>query len=180
MVLNKSIYRIGLVILLTWPFLISSSRAQGECELHKRELKEIHKFFDDDVEILPESSDTDRISKNEHYHPGDCLFQIKDREKKIRGYLLSTRAKGRHDYFDYGVIFSYDLTVRKVIVTVYRSTHGAAICQKNWLSQFEGYKGGPLELGRDIDAVSGGTLSATSLVRDIHRAFLLLSSLYPE
>lgn len=179
MVLNKSIYRIGLLILFTWPIFVSSSRAQGDCELHKRELKAIHKSFGETVDIIPAISAADSTFENEHYHPGDCLYFIKDKEE-IRGYLLSTGAKGRFDYFDYSVIFSQDATILKVIVTVYRSTHGAAICQKNWLSQFEGYKGGPLELGPDIDAVSGGTISATSLVRDIQRAFLLVSSLNTE
>jgi hypothetical protein len=176
MVLNKNIYRIGLVIILTWPILVSSSWAQGDCKLHKRELKAIHKSFGETVEIVPALSAADSTFENEHYHPGDCLYHIHDQEE-VRGYLLSTSAKGRYDYFDYSVIFSHDQIVRKVIVTVYRSTHGAAICQKNWLSQFEGYKGGPLQLGKDIDAVSGGTMSASSLVRDIERTHLLLSSL---
>jgi len=179
MVLNLNKYRIGLVILLAWPIFVSSVRAQGECKLHKREVKAIHKVFDESVVISPAGLNADLSSENKHYHPGDCLYRIMDSEE-IRGYLLSTRAKGRYDYFDYSVIFSKDLIVRKVIVTVYRSTHGAAICQKNWLSQFEGYQGRALELGRDIDAVSGGTLSATSLVGDIHRTYLLLSSLYDE
>lgn len=179
MVLSKHRFWIGLAILLTWPIFVSLSWVQEDRELHKRELKAIHKSFGEAVEIVSDSTTADRLSENEHYRPGDRLYQIME-GNEIRGYLLSTRAKGRYDYFDYSVIFSHDLIIQKLIVTVYRSTHGAAICQKNWLSQFEGYKGGPLELGPDIDAVSGGTLSATSLVTDIQRSHLLLSSLYAE
>jgi Na+-translocating ferredoxin:NAD+ oxidoreductase RnfG subunit len=179
MVLNKRIYRIGLAIFLALPIFVSSSWAQGDCKLHKREHKTVQKLFGETVKILPESAAAESLSENENYRSGDCLYRITDREE-IRGYLISTRTKGRYDYFDYCVIFTQNLIVRKVLVTVYRSTHGAAICQKNWLSQFEGYQGGPLELGPDIDAVSGATLSATSLVRDIHRTHLLLSSLYAE
>ena len=109
-----------------------------------------------------------------HLHPCDCLYIIKI-AGEIKGYLFSTRAKGRFDYFDYSIIYAGDLSVLEVFVTVYRSTHGAAICQKKWLSQFKGYRGDPLKLGSDIDAVSGGTLSATSLVSDIQRCHLFMS-----
>lgn len=179
MVLGKNILRIGLVILLSGLVFLSQAAAQDECKLHKREVKEVAKLFGESQVIVPAFSQLDSISSKEYFHPGDCLYRIKE-QGEVQGYLLSSRAKGRYDYFDYSVIFSEEKAILKVLVTVYRSTHGAAICQKNWLSQFECYKGGELELGPDIDAVSGGTISATSMVMDIQRCYLLISSIGAE
>lgn len=110
---------------------------------------------------------------------GDQLLRI-SREGVMKGYLLRTSAKGRYDYFDYDVFYSPGLVVEGVMVTVYRSTHGAAISQKKWLSQFNGYAGGELKLGKEIDAISGATFSATSMVDDIQRCFELMTNLKAE
>jgi hypothetical protein len=179
MVLSKHIKVIGLGIVLSLTFFLSQAKAQDNCKLHKREVKEVTKLFGESTEIVSALTENDSHSAVEYLHPGDCLYRIVENEKH-RGYLLSTSAKGRYDYFDYSVIFSQEKAILRVIVTVYRSTQGAAICQKNWLSQFEGYKGGAMELGSDIDAVSGGTISATSMVKDILRCHLLISSLETE
>ena len=107
---------------------------------------------------------------------GDLLFEITE-ENENRGYVLSTEAKGRYDYFDYTVYYSKELVVKGLIVTVYRSTHGAAICQRKWLSQFKGYDGEKLTLGKEIDAISGATFSAESVVQDIQRCYSLMTGL---
>lgn len=107
---------------------------------------------------------------------GDRIYILK-RQDEIIGYLMATRALGRYDYFDYLLAYGPDLTVRGLIITVYRSSHGAAVCQKKWLSQFEGYAGEDLTLGKEIDAVSGATISAASLVKDLKRCYQLMNEL---
>ena len=176
MVLIRKHTWIILALLLVWPLAFSRPQAQEPCKPVKKVSRVIQDLFGEDHEILPLQISADRASLPESYHRGDCVFSIRQGEQ-VRGYLISTRAKGRYENFDYSVIFSEQFTVMKVLVTVYRSTHGAAISQKQWLSQFEGYQGGKLELGSDIDAVSGGTLSAISMLEDIQRCHLLISTL---
>ena len=98
----------------------------------------------------------------------------------VLGYLLSTRAMGRFDHFDYLIAFASDFSVLGLTITVYRSSHGAAICQKKWLSQFEAYAGEDLKYGKDIDALSGATISATSMVKDVQRCYQIMISLKEE
>lgn len=179
MVLAKHIKVIGLGILLSLSAFVPQTMAQDNCKLHKREVKEVTKLFGETTEIISAFTEKGSNSALEYLQPGDCLYRITEQEE-IKGFLLSTSAKGRYDYFDYSVIFSKEKIILKVMVTVYRSTHGAAICQKNWLGQFAGYKGGAMELGSDIDAVSGGTISAKSIVKDIQRCHLLITSLETE
>ncbi len=162
-----------IVLIVAALFTISMTSSDEPCSLKKREGKELATLFGDDhhVEILPFTGDltlqTDLIRKN------DCLHLVY-RDEDVAGYLLSTSAKGRFDYFDYSVIYSKELKVLYVMVTVYRSDHGAGICQKKWLEQFVGYQGGAMSIGKEIDAVSGGTISSASMVDDIQRCQQLM------
>lgn len=115
----------------------------------------------------------------ESLREGDSFYLLKQ-EDLVIGYLLSTRTLGRYDYFDYLLAFAPDLSVKGITITVYRSSHGAAICQKKWLSQFEAYGGEEITLGKEIDAVAGATISATSLVKDIQRCYRLATTLKEE
>ena len=161
-----------IVILGHVPYKLSGD----SCSLRKKEKKEIASLFGEGrtMETLPVP--VDLTSSVESFRSGDCV-QLIWYDGKVEGFILSTSAMGRFEFFDYSVIFSKQFTVLSVMITVYRSTHGAAICQKRWLDQFKGYSGGELELGRDIDAVSGATFSATSMVRDIQRSRQLMLSL---
>ena len=156
--------------------LLSTARAQDHQTLSKKEMKEASKVFEGEViagqVILADFS----TSTGEVLREGDLLFKITE-ENENRGYVLSTEAKGRYDYFDYSVYYSEELVVMGIIVTVYRSTHGAAICQRKWLSQFNGYDGEDLALGKEIDAISGATFSAESVVQDIQRCHALMTGL---
>lgn len=153
--------------------------SQDMCKLKKKEFKNIRSCFNDSAEPelfrIPEKA---REVLN-YLNPENCVYTIQD-SSAILGYLLQTRAKGRYDYFDYGIIYAPDLSIIRVYVSVYRSTHGAGISQKKWLNQFKGYQGGSLELGSDIDAVSGGTISSESLVNDIKRCHSLMSAILPK
>ena len=153
--------------------------AQDKHTLSKKEMKELSRVFGEELMvsevILANCSNSSRHLVRE----GDLLFSISE-ENENRGYVLSTEAKGRYDYFNYSVYYSEELVVKGLIVTVYRSSHGAAICQKKWLSQFNGYDGKELKLGKEIDAISGATFSAESLVEDIQRCFALMTGLRDE
>ena len=109
---------------------------------------------------ITEAVDHDRPS------PGIVVYDLLDRGE-IAGYAVMTSAKGKHDYFDYLVIYDTGLSIRHVQVFEYRSDHGFEICSRGWLSQFEGKSGCSLNYGTDIDAVSGATYSAPSLTEDI-------------
>ncbi len=159
--------------------LFSNVMAQDPHTLSKKEMKELSRVFEGELMVSEVILADFSTSTGQMLREGDLLFKISE-EKENRGYVLSTEAKGRYDYFDYSIYFSEDLVVKGLIVTVYRSTHGAAICQKKWLSQFIGYDGGELNLGKEIDAISGATFSAESIVMDIQRCFALMTGLKDE
>ena len=83
------------------------------------------------------------------------------------GYVFFTKAKGRFDFFEYMVILSEQGSVQKVKVLQYISEHGGEIRSSKWLDQFCGYTSGPLVYGKDIQALSGATISAGAITKDI-------------
>lgn len=105
------------------------------------------------------------------------VSQLKADESEL-GYACFASSKGKNDYFDYMVIFDTDLLIKKVVVLVYRSTYGGEIMSRSWLKQFIGKsKGEFMEMDKDIDGISGATLSAPSITQGVKELSLLISDM---
>jgi len=156
------------LFLLLALFGVQGAMAQERVQLSKKESRFVYALFPQ--EAIPEKLkiQVQDTAGWEVIRAGDLIYQVRQQDQ-LYGYLLSTRAKGRYDYFDYLLAFDPDFSVLGLSITTYRSSHGAAICQNRWLSQFTGYSGEELRLGKEIDAVSGATISAEALVRDLKR-----------
>jgi Na+-translocating ferredoxin:NAD+ oxidoreductase RnfG subunit len=164
------------LFILLFLFSFSWARSQEPEPLTKKELKFVKAMFSEEAyaeEISIQGQDPVRSGS---ILEGDHVYLVR-KEDQLNGYLLSTSALGRYDFFDYLVAYAPDLSILGMTVTAYRSSHGAAICQKKWLGQFDGYSGEELTLGKEIDAVAGATISATSMVEDVQRCYRLMSSL---
>lgn len=84
-------------------------------------------------------------------------------------------SKGKNDLFDYLVLFDESMTIKKVVILVYRSSYGGEIMAKYWLKQFEGkYNGEQFEFNKDIDSISGATISAPAITNGIKSLSLLM------
>lgn len=160
-------------------FLLGSfswALSQDPAQLTKKEQKFASRVFEGEpaaeLLIFPHQD----AALEDLFMDGDRVYLL-SRQDLVMGYLLSTRAMGRYDYFDYIIAYAPDLSVIELSILVYRSDHGAAICQKGWLGQFKAYSGEELTLGKDIDAIAGATISATSIVRDMKRSYQLMVGL---
>lgn len=79
------------------------------------------------------------------------------------------------EYFDYFVLFNALGTVELVRVFNYQATHGEAITAPGWLRQFNGYSGETtLNAGKNIDGISGATISVKGITTDIQHKTRLL------
>jgi hypothetical protein len=82
------------------------------------------------------------------------------------------------EYFEYFLITDNSSNVIHVEVFNYQSTKGHEIMSKSWLRQFVGYKPDKnLVFGRDIDGISGATISARAITEDIPLAVKALQEL---
>ena len=145
-------------------------------DLNRKVKKQVGNYFGENPQVREFQIPEELKVSNELLKEKDRVYSILGDGGQL-GYLISTRAKGRYEEFDYSVIFAEDLSVIGVLVTTYRSTHGVGICSKGWLKQFHGYRGEELMLGKDIDSISGATISATSIVADIRRCYQVMESL---
>ncbi|MGE5357227.1 MAG: FMN-binding protein [Deltaproteobacteria bacterium] len=74
----------------------------------------------------------------------------------------------RAEFFDYFILFDSTTSILSVKIFNYEATHGQEITVKGWLKQFNGFHGeSELIVGKDIDAISGATISVHSITNDV-------------
>ncbi|AHW58535.1 FMN-binding domain-containing protein [Draconibacterium orientale] len=82
------------------------------------------------------------------------------------------------EYFDYYILFDEHKTVQAVKVYNYQATHGYEITAKGWLKQFIGFNGSDsLKVDKNIDAISGATISVYAITADVENKTALLKKL---
>ncbi len=81
------------------------------------------------------------------------------------------------EFFDYYIIFDISKKVKTVKVFNYEATHGQEITSNGWLKQFIGYdEESELVVGKNIDAISGATISVHGIVNDIQEKTSILKN----
>jgi hypothetical protein len=73
-----------------------------------------------------------------------------------------------YESFYYMIAFELDGTIKLVRVLEYNSEHGYEIAGKRWLKQFIGKQPGAFNVGQNVDAISGATISVNALVTSIN------------
>ncbi len=132
--------------------------------LPKRVFKELSKVFETEQFVLqPIKVEPGLNTQLPQKITGENLYQISV-QKQTAGYAFFDQAMSKTAQFDYLVIFNKDLSVRQTKILVYREEYGGEIGSKRWLSQFDGKSGDEtLEYQKNIDAISGATISARSM-----------------
>lgn len=101
----------------------------------------------------------------------DRIYKIYD-DEKFKGFAYVGIAPSKERDFDYLLIFDSDLEITEAKVLAYRESHGREITTKRWLQQFVGKSpdSSKMKLGKDIDAISGATISARSMTIAVNKA----------
>ncbi len=74
----------------------------------------------------------------------------------------------QYEYFDYFILFSQNGKILKVKIFNYQATHGQEITARGWLNQFTGTTSiKKLKVGKNIDAISGATVSVYAITEDV-------------
>ena len=75
------------------------------------------------------------------------------------------------EFFEYFIITDTLCRVLHLEVFNYQAPRGHEIMSRAWLRQFIGYNGeNSLDLGQDIDSISGATVSSRSITKDVKEA----------
>lgn len=72
------------------------------------------------------------------------------------------------EYFDYFILYDVSCTIQLVKIYNYQASHGQEVTSSNWLRQFKSYNGKrELVVGKNVDAISGATISVDATSFDI-------------
>lgn len=87
---------------------------------------------------------------------------------------------GNYELFSFFVLYDSGLNLKLVKILEYGPEYGYEITSKRWLRQFEGYKDCQIDYGEDVDAISGATISARSLIDNVNDACEILHEIILE
>jgi Na+-translocating ferredoxin:NAD+ oxidoreductase RnfG subunit len=86
---------------------------------------------------------------------------------------------GKEQPITFMVAVSPEGAVQAVEVLAYRESQGSEIRSKRFMRQFTGKTlAAPLKLGRDIDSISGASLSSRSTAYAVKKALALVDVVY--
>jgi Na+-translocating ferredoxin:NAD+ oxidoreductase RnfG subunit len=86
------------------------------------------------------------------------------------GWLFFDSVVGKHEFIDYAMGISSDGAVVGVEILEYRETYGHQVKDPKWRAQFAGKTtANPLELDKDIQNISGATLSSNNITKGVRR-----------
>jgi Na+-translocating ferredoxin:NAD+ oxidoreductase RnfG subunit len=90
--------------------------------------------------------------------------------KADTGYFFVDAVIGKHDLITYAVALDSNGRVREIEVLEYREAYGGEVRNARWRAQFVGRRfGDPVQVGRDIQNLSGATLSCQHLTDGVRR-----------
>ncbi|WP_066629714.1 FMN-binding protein [Labilibacter marinus] len=178
--MNKKIL---LVLLLAFNFT-SSYITAGDLEInysHRSLIKELEKQLSSDTSALTEIKLTEAYYKGKFYelNGSNESFVYIGRVNSCRagGCAISSENKGPSEYFDYFIFFDKTGQVTFVKIFNYAATHGHEVMAKGWLKQYRGYSSKKnLEVGKEVDTISGATISVNAITEDIKIKTTLLSN----
>ena len=88
----------------------------------------------------------------------------------VIGYVMVDDVVGKHELITYAVGIGSDGAVRGVEILDYRETRGGEVRDPRWRAQFVGrHHGDPIQIGQDIQNISGATLSCQHVTDGIRR-----------
>ncbi|MFK5857424.1 MAG: FMN-binding protein [Bacteroidota bacterium] len=171
--------------LFLWVLMISFTQSSQVKIPYKKIEKSVKRYLKvQDFRLKPVVDLANQLSQSQ-------LLKIHDSTSNY-GYIYISRVNScrmggcsmaQHDaaiefeYFDYYFITDTVGNVINVKVYNYQATHGHQIMSKGWLKQFVGFNGNQsLNYGKDIEAISGATISAKSLTEDIEMAQELIKN----
>jgi len=129
---------------------------------------------DDERHLIAEALGEAVLDPSFEFHRGRS-------ENRDLGWALVLDEVGLHEPITHLILVGPDQRVSEVRVLVFRETRGDEIKRPRFLRQFRGKSlDGRLHVGRDIDGVTGATLSSRAIVRGVRKALTLVELHYSE
>ena len=100
---------------------------------------------------------------------------------KVDGYALFDEERGQHEMIGFATFFDAKGVVTRVEITAFREPHGDGVRADQFRQQFVGRTAhSGFSPDKDIDAISGATISSRSLCKGVRRAAALVQTAVVE
>jgi len=99
----------------------------------------------------------------------------------LKGFAVLDNTYGKSLPITFLVVFSPAAEILRVDIIRYREPYGGAIGSRRWLDQFIGKSSGEeFKVDRDIDSISGATISVNSVARGVQKLTLVMEHIISE
>ncbi len=106
--------------------------------------------------------------------------RITDDAGNLLGYTVQMQVVSRSGPFTILVVVGSDLCIMRAKVLEYRAERGSEVCAPKFTDQFTGKcADDPIELDKDIHAITGATISSRAMTEGAKRAILAIASIRP-
>lgn len=173
------IYKIFIFILMLTPITeLFRTGVDFSSGVEKRIDKNLTKHFEKEAF----SKKTINVHDSILDHTNSYFYHVENSTKTRGGYMVVTIANGckvggcdvEHEVdeeFEQFWVYSFyslggDLVELKILD--YQSEHGYEITSKWWLKQFVKHQDEPYKYGKNIDGISGATISIKSMIREMN------------
>lgn len=119
----------------------------------------------------------ERYAKQRFFSNYIFYYEVK-KNNEIVGYAMLDNVLGKVKPITYLIVFNSTFSVLSVEIIKYREQYGGAVENRDWLEQFNSKNlKSDLELNKDIDGISGATISVKSVIRGVKRLLFLINNL---
>jgi Na+-translocating ferredoxin:NAD+ oxidoreductase RnfG subunit len=114
------------------------------------------------------SDESDKIAKNSSETVRSKSLTVwKDKEKNV---VFIDQVLGKHEFITFAVGIDREGAVKGIHILEYRETYGSQVRKDDWRGQFNGKTiAAPLKLDKDIQNISGATLSSSHVTGGVRR-----------
>jgi hypothetical protein len=170
MLLQSSLLALALT---GYALLAAVSGCRGPVAKEAMEIETVH-------EVFPSATDISRISIDRDVatggRPGYPVISGVQDSSGLLGYSVVSEVAGRSGPFKIHILLDNERIVKRATVIEYPWSHGRNVRRRSFSSQFEGK--GPedaIEIGEDIDAATGATISSGAMAQGVREAVRLLA-----
>lgn len=107
----------------------------------------------------------------------EWVVYVAESDGRRDGFAIKDQEKGMHEPIDFAVQFTPSGVIERVEILEYREPYGDEVRSSRFREQFKGKSASdPLTAGKDIDIVSGATISSRSVALGAKRDILVLTA----
>ena len=170
------------ILYITLLFLSIASPSKTIMESCKKNIQDIIpniiSIKHDIYKLTETDKETFKIVKQGFFKNELNVWIISSKEDSIKYYAILDNVIGKTMPISFLAIYDNHGSVYNVSVIKYREQYGGQIKSKKWLKQFINYTDtSNYNIGKNISAISGATISVHSISKGIHKLSIIINNI---